>query len=118
MAGKVKKVTEKEFWTILRKNAGIYARTARAIESQFGISYSRQSVRERAEKRPDLLAEIIEENIDVAEEGLHDLMRSGQPNIKLKAIELFLKSKGSHRGYYEKQNVNHDGKIIFEFIDP
>jgi hypothetical protein len=115
---KGKKISEKEFWAILRKNAGLFARTARAIEKTLGIPYSRQAVRERAEKDPAQLAEIQEENIDIAEEGLHDLMRSGQDSVKLRAIELYLKSKGSHRGYFDKADVNHNGKVIFEFIDP
>ncbi len=116
---KIRKLSDKEFWTILRKNAGLFARTARAIEKEFGISYSRQAVRERAEKQPDLLADILEETVDIAEEGLHDLMRSSLPNIKLKAIELYLKSKGSHRGYHQKETVSHSGEVAVTvtFVD-
>jgi hypothetical protein len=116
---KIRKLSDKEFWTILRKNAGLFARTARAIEKEFGISYSRQAVRERAEKQPDLLADILEETVDIAEEGLHDLMRSSLPNIKLKAIELYLKSKGSHRGYHQKEAVSHSGEVAVTvtFVD-
>lgn len=116
---KVKKISEKEFWAILRKNAGIYARTARAIQNEFGFSFSRQAVRARAEQRPDLLNDIIEETVDIAEEGLHDLMRSSLPNIRLKAIELYLKSKGSHRGYHQKEAVSHSGEVSVSvtFVD-
>lgn len=116
---KIRKLSDKEFWTILRKNAGLFARTARAIEKEFGISYSRQAVRERAEKQPELLADILEETVDIAEEGLHDLMRSSLPNIKLKAIELYLKSKGSHRGYHQKEAVSHSGEVAVTvtFVD-
>lgn len=116
---KIRKLSDKEFWTILRKNAGLFARTARAIEKEFGMSYSRQAVRERAEKQPDLLADILEETVDIAEEGLHDLMRSSLPNIKLKAIELYLKSKGSHRGYHQKEAVSHSGEVAVTvtFVD-
>lgn len=116
---KIRKLSDKEFWTILRKNAGLFARTARAIEKEFGMSYSRQAVRERAEKQPELLADILEETVDIAEEGLHDLMRSSLPNIKLKAIELYLKSKGSHRGYHQKEAVSHSGEVAVTvtFVD-
>jgi hypothetical protein len=116
---KIRKLSDKEFWTILRKNAGLFARTARAIEKEFGMSYSRQAVRERAEKQPELLADILEETVDIAEEGLHDLMRSSLPNIKLKAIELYLKSKGSHRGYHQKETVSHSGEVAVTvtFVD-
>lgn len=117
--GKSRKLSENEFWTILRKNAGLYARTARAIQNEFGISYSRQAVRDRAEKCPDLLNDILEETVDIAEEGLHDLMRSPLPNIRLKAIELYLKSKGSHRGYHQKEAVSHSGEVSVNvtFVD-
>lgn len=76
-------------------------------------------MRERAEKQPDLLADILEETVDIAEEGLHDLMRSSLPNIKLKAIELYLKSKGSHRGYHQKEAVSHSGEVAVTvtFVD-
>lgn len=116
---KPRKLSDKEFWAILRKNAGLFARTARAIEKEFGFSYSRQAVRERAEKQPELLADILEETVDIAEEGLHDLMRSALPNIKLKAIELYLKSKGSHRGYHQKEAVSHSGEVAVTvtFVD-
>lgn len=113
-----KKLSDKDFWSILRKNRGLYARTARYIEKEFGVSYTRQAVRERAMMKPELYAEIVEESIDLAEEGLHDLMTSSLPNIKLNAIKLFLQSRGADRGYAEKSNVNHDGKIVIEFIDP
>lgn len=116
---KLRKLSDKEFWAILRKNAGLFARTARAIEKEFGFPYSRQAVRERAEKQPTLLADILEETVDIAEEGLHDLMRSPLPNIRLKAIELYLKSKGSHRGYHQKDTVSHSGEVAVSvtFID-
>lgn len=121
MSSKARKITDKQFWTVLRKNAGLYARTARAIEKEFGISYSRQAVRDRAEKNPDLLFDILEENIDIAEEGLHDLMRSALPNVKLKAIELFLKSKAKDRGYFQKEQIQnvHEGdvRVTVQFVD-
>ena len=60
------KVSEKEFWEILRENAGLYSRTARAIEKQFNVSYSRQAVKERAEKDLGRLSDIEDQNFDVA----------------------------------------------------
>lgn len=96
------RISQKEFFAILRENAGLYARTARAIQKQFGISYTRQSVKERAERRPDILEDIREENVDVAEEGLHSLMRSKDERIKLKAVEIYLRTIGKKRGYVEQ----------------
>ncbi len=42
------KLTDAEFDTIYRENFGLCALTAKAIEKQYGISYSRQAVRERS----------------------------------------------------------------------
>ena len=107
------RLTNKEFWSILRENAGLYARTARAIEKQFGMSYSRQAVKDRAEKNPEMLADILEENLDIAEEGLHSLMRSKTEKIRFNAIQLFLKTKGKNRGYSERNEITgKDGKDI------
>lgn len=99
-----KRLSDKEFWTILRENAGLYARTARAIEKEFGISITRQSVRERAERKPNLLRDIHEQNLDLAEEGQHSLMRSKNERIRQKAIEFYLKTKGKERGYVVQVN--------------
>lgn len=96
---RVRKLTDTEFFTVLRENAGIYARTARAIEKQYGISYTRQSVKYRAEQNPDELKDIEEQNIDIAEEGLHSLMMSDNERIKLQAIKMYLSTIGRKRGY-------------------
>ncbi len=109
---KVRKLTDKEFFAILRENAGLFARTARAIEKQFNIEYSRQAVRERAEKNKVVLADIEEQNLDVAEEGLHSLIRSKSEGIKLRAIELYLKTKGKKRGYVERTQHEHSIESI------
>jgi phage antirepressor YoqD-like protein len=110
---KARKLTNKQFWAILRANAGLYARTARAITEQYNIPYTRQSVKERAEKNPELLADIEEENIDIAEEALQSLMRSKNERIKLQAVQLVLKTKGKHRGYIERTEVTgKDGESL------
>jgi hypothetical protein len=112
------KLTEEMFFAILRENAGLFARTARAIEKQLGVHYSRQAVRDRAEKRPDILEDIREENHDVAEEGLHSLMRSKNERVKLSSIELYLKTQAKSRGYTERTEVQNVGiteiKIVRE----
>lgn len=99
------KVSDNEFWEILRENAGIYARTARAIEKQFNIQYSRQAVKERAEKNIERLNDIREQNFDVAEEGLMSLMRSKAERIKLDSIKFYLERKGKDRGYSSRQEI-------------
>lgn len=110
------KLSDNEFLTILRENAGIYARTARAINKAFpGMQYTRQAVRQRAETFKDELLDIQEENIDVAEEGLHSLMRSKNQQVQLKAINLFLQAKGRVRGYGDRLDVTSGDKPIVPF---
>ena len=99
------KVSDNEFWAILRENAGIYARTARAIENHFNVSYSRQAVKDRAEKDMDRLNDIRDQNFDVAEEGLHSLMRSKNARIKLDSTKFYLERKGKDRGYSQRQEI-------------
>lgn len=113
---KKKRLSEKEFWAILRKNAGIYARTARAILNEYGIEYSRQAVRDRALKKPELLQDITEESLDVAEESLRSLMLSKNERVRFNAVEFFLRTKGRERGYVEKsinELLGKDGKDLF-----
>ena len=112
MAG-ARKITDEQFLSLLRENGGLFARTARAIKKQFGIEYSRQAVRDRAGKFPEELMDIAEENLDIAEEGLLSIMRSSNEQTKLRAIELYLKTKGKKRGYVERQEVTGaDGEKI------
>jgi hypothetical protein len=110
------KLSDNEFLTILRENAGIYARTARAINKAYpGMKFTRQAVRQRAETFKDDLLDIQEENIDVAEEGLHSLMRSNNQSIKLKAINLFLQAKGRVRGYGDRMDLTSGDKPLVPF---
>ena len=114
-----KKLNDKQFWALLKENGGIFARAARAAKQHFGVDITRQSIRERANKDPERLAEILEENVDVAEEGLLALMRSKDEKVRLRAIEFFLKSKGSDRGYFEKskQTLEGDVAVTVRFIE-
>ncbi len=110
MGKTVQKLTDKQFLAILRENGGLYARTARAIEEKYGTTFTRQAVRQRAEKHPEELKDIEEEIIDVAEEGLQTLIRKGEDRTKLRAIEIYLKTKGRTRGYIESSHIDHTSK--------
>lgn len=96
---KTHKISKAQFLSVLRENAGLFARTARAIEQQFKVSYTRAAVAQRAKDYPDELLDIDEQNLDIAEEGLHSLMRSRDENVRLRAISLYLNQKGRRRGY-------------------
>lgn len=110
MGKKGTKLTDEQFFEILRENGGLYARTARAIRTQYGIRFTRQSVRTRALNNPDEVKDIEEENKDVAEEGLHSLMRSKNERVRLRAVELFLKTKGKDRGYVTRTEIEDVGE--------
>ena len=80
------KLSEEQFWSMLRKNCGIYFKTAKAIREKYKIKYSRQAVRDRALSKPDLLKDIREQNIDKAEDVLHCLMTSDDENVQYSLV--------------------------------
>lgn len=100
---KTHKLSNAEFWTILRDNGGLFARTAKAIERKYKISFSRSAVKQRADTEPHLLNDIIEESLDIAEEGILFLMKQkGDIAVQLNAIKYYLNKKGASRGYGER----------------
>lgn len=114
------KVSDQQFLSILRENAGLYAKTAKAITKKFKVPYSRQAVRDRASTFKEDLEDIKEENLDIAEEGLHSLMVSKNEHIKLKAVEIYLKTIGKKRGYVERQEItptDQDGNALQPIIN-
>jgi hypothetical protein len=100
------KLSDKEFWGILRENGGIAARTVRAIKAKYGIDITRQSVSQRAKKRLQVLADIEEANLDRAEETLFDVLITADDAVKLRAATYYLDRKGRKRGYIEKSELN------------
>lgn len=68
-------------------------------------------VQSRAEKKPELLQDIQEENLDIAEEGLHSLMRSKNERVRLRAVELYLRTRGRCRGYVERVERDVSGDL-------
>ena len=118
------KLTDEEFLTALRENNGMYAPTARAIEEKYGISYSRQAVRDRAGSFPEELKDIREQIVETLEtELMKCAMQDENLNVKLKAILFGLNALGRKRGYGKKgvdeiaeqipeQVYNLDGEII------
>jgi hypothetical protein len=96
------KLSDAEFWAMLRANGGLFSRTARAIEAKFQIPFTRQAVAERANNNPELLADIEEEVIDIAEESLQGLVRAAPPAVRLAAAQFLLKNKGKKRSYGDK----------------
>lgn len=100
------KISDEQFLSILRDNAGLFANTAKAIENQLGITYSRQAVRQRALEHPDELADIEEMSLDIAENAMNALMKSDSEDIKFKSSQFVLKTKGKRRGYIERSELD------------
>jgi hypothetical protein len=62
------KLTDAEFDAIYRENFGLCALTAKAIEKQYGIKFSRQAVRERSknytqEDKDDMIDDLFDVSI-------------------------------------------------------
>ena len=116
------KITNEQFFAVLRDNGGLCTQTALAIEKIYGIKYSRQSVYERTKTHPEIVADIRESCIDSAEGGLQQLMETDDERIKLQALQLYLKTIGKTRGYVEKTEVDNThsfpDKIELTFTKP
>src|SRR5579862_1928035 len=94
------KLSDEEFLIVLKENSWLYGPTARAIQQKYGISFSRQAVRERALKFPDSDKEMREEVIDLAEDALiSTIKQNDNPALRLKAAIYVLNNTGKGRGY-------------------
>jgi hypothetical protein len=89
------KLSDEEFLNILQENGGLFSATAKAIQRKYKLRYSRQAVRERAQKHPEFLKELEEENIEKAHLTILDLMKQGKDlNIRFKAARFYVQTKG------------------------
>ena len=100
------KVPQKAFDKILADNHGLFAQTAKAVEKMFGITYTRQAVEVRAKKKPELLEQIRESWMDIAEANHVNFMLSKTTSVKQRATEFHLKHQGKHRGWTERTEVD------------
>jgi hypothetical protein len=100
------KVTDAQFWSTFRENAGNYAATARAIMKKYNIeNYGRSTVYLRANAQPEKVKEILEEELDHAERVIATGMRSKNERIRVDTAKFVLKHKGKERGYTERTEV-------------
>jgi hypothetical protein len=80
------KITEEQFHETLIENQGKFARTAEAIKAKYGVHYSRQAVRERAQKYEEELRQFEIDFIELAEEALKQVMQDeDNPMARVKA---------------------------------
>lgn len=110
-------LTDEQFFDILRENAGIFSRTAKAIAERYGINYSRQAAQERANKHPEILQDIRDDSLDTAEAGINELMISENDDIKFKSCTFVLKTLGKKRGYVERQEIEHSGQVGVTWVE-
>jgi hypothetical protein len=93
-------------------------RILKAIDGSAGIitvianrvGCSRLTIYERVEKDPDIkdaLMQSKEQLIDVAESKLAEKINVGD----LGSIKFYLQTQGKHRGYVERQEVEHSGEM-------
>ena len=95
------KLTDEQFIEALRENNGILANVARWIQRKYGITYTRQSVHERAHKFAYELKEIRESVMDYSECRLIKYISDDDCDARLstKIAVYFLDSLGKDRGY-------------------
>jgi len=106
------KLTDEEFLDILRKNGGLFGPTAKAIQKKFKIAFSRQAVRERANKHPELLQEIQEEGIELAHLTFLELMKQTKDlGIRFKAARFYAQTKGKDE-FNLKETENKEGQKV------
>ena len=98
------KVTIKKFKEAIKGSAGVYA----SIAKKLGVE--RSTVTRFLNKHSELgkfVEEEREKMIDLAENKLFLKIKDGE----WKPTEFYLKTKGKHRGYVEKQEIEHSGEI-------
>ena len=113
---RVTKLSDEEFFAAVREAGGIYSRAVVLIKKKFGIDITRQSVRERCLSNPEIMQDIKEQNIDVALEGLHSLLKSDDEKVKLGAVKYYLNNQAKHLGFNEGNKEQPPTKLEIEII--
>lgn len=104
------KVTQHQFEEAIRKTGGLYSATVNYIKKKWKVDITRQSVKERAEKNPELLQEVRESAKDKAESVVFELMGAKNDAIKFKSATYYLDRLGTDRGYVVKSAIDHTSK--------
>jgi len=100
------KLSDREFLIALRKSAGLFFRTVKIIEKDYGVVYTRQAVFQRAKRFKDELHDIREQNKDVAEEVIQSTMRSENEGLAYRAALDYLKYNAKDRGYVDRTEMD------------
>ena len=96
------RINKKTFIEALKGSNGILMEVSRRLK------VTRQAVFLFIQKNPwakEMTSQERERSIDYAESKLHEHIKEGNP----KMIKWFLATQGKHRGYTEKQEIEHTG---------
>ena len=89
----------------LTKSLGVVQTACKTVGIDRSTFYKWYNQDEKFRKQVDEIENIA---LDFAESKLHKKIESGDTT----AIIFFLKTKGKHRGYVEKSEVNHSGTVV------
>lgn len=106
------KLTEEQFLGALEQANGIFGDTPAIILEAYGITLTRQAVRQRALLFPDLLKQMRLDSVIDAEDTVRDIMKNGADGLKLKAGEYLLDRLGKSVGYTPKQEIDNHLDLI------
>lgn len=77
------KLTDEEFWAILKENFCLYSDTAHSITQKFGFPYSRQAVEQRAKRFEKEIERYKAEMRDLAHRTVFDAIKQDK-NMNLR----------------------------------
>jgi len=104
LANSTLKKQQIQFLALFEKNAGIIKTTCKKLGIDRQTFYNWKKYNEEFAKRVE---DIEEGMIDFVEGKLYEAIRERE----LTAILFYLKCKGKKRGYVERQELEHSGKI-------
>lgn len=106
--GSASKYTAEQVIEAVRKNKGILTLVAR------DLGCTRQTIHNYVNRYPTIAAAVEDEReslLDMAEGKLFDQVNKGN----ITAIIFTLKTLGKHRGYVERQEVEHKGRLVVDW---
>lgn len=113
---RVIKLSDDEFFSAVREAGGLYHVAMKLIKKNYKIDITRQAVRQRCLAHPEIMADIKDQNLDIALEGLHSLLKSDDEKVKLGAVKYYLDNQGKHLGFNEGNKEQPPTKLEIEII--
>lgn len=113
---RVIKLSHDEFFGAVREAGGLYHVAVKLIKKYYKIDITRQAVRDRCLRHPEIMADINEENRDIAVEGLHSLLKSEDEKVKLGAVKYYLDNQGQELGFNVNNKDQQPTKLEIEII--